>query len=98
MRILPVVVVAILAATPAAAAAMAAPRASQRNTDGIQAEPAFHTAYGPALSALGHTFGPDVPELGAATAVEVNGYGGFVASAEPTRRGGGTAGVVTVNR
>ncbi|MEU4241134.1 gamma-glutamyltransferase [Actinoplanes sp. NPDC026619] len=75
-------------------AAMAAPRASQRNTDGIQAEPGFHATYGPALTALGHTFGPDVPELGAATAVEITGYGGFIASAEPTRRGGGAAAVL----
>jgi gamma-glutamyltranspeptidase/glutathione hydrolase len=74
--------------------AMAAPRASQRNTAGIQAEPAFHTTYGPALTALGHTFGPDVPELGAATAIELTGHGGFIASAEPVRRGGGAAGVV----
>nr|WP_296068571.1 gamma-glutamyltransferase [uncultured Actinoplanes sp.] len=74
--------------------AMAAPRASQRNTPGIQAEPAFRTAYGPALTALGHTFGPDVPELGAATAIELTRHGGFIASAEPVRRGGGAAGVV----
>ncbi|MEU4241133.1 gamma-glutamyltransferase [Actinoplanes sp. NPDC026619] len=78
--------------------AMAAPRASQRNSAGIQAEPAFHTAYGPALEALGHTFGPDVPELGAATAIEFTGHGGFIASAEPTRRGTGSAGVVHPNR
>jgi gamma-glutamyltranspeptidase/glutathione hydrolase len=78
--------------------AMAAPRASQRNTPGIQAEPAFHATYGPALTALGHTFGPDVPELGAATAVEFTGRGGFIASAEPVRRGGGAAGVVHPNR
>jgi gamma-glutamyltranspeptidase/glutathione hydrolase len=74
--------------------AMAAPRASQRNTTGIQAEPAFHTTYGPSLEALGHTFGPDVAELGAATAIEFTRYGGLIASAEPARRGGGAAGVV----
>ncbi len=74
--------------------AMAAPRASQRNSAGIQAEPAFRTTYGPALTALGHTFGPDVPELGAATAIEFTGRGGFIASSEPVRRGGGAAGVV----
>jgi gamma-glutamyltranspeptidase/glutathione hydrolase len=74
--------------------AMAAPRASQRNTAGIQAEPAFHTAYGPALTALGHTFGPDVAELGAATGVEFTAHGGLVAAAEPARRGAGAAGVV----
>ena len=74
--------------------AMAAPRASQRNTAGIQAEPAFRTTYGPRLTPLGHTFGPDVAELGAATAIEFTGRGGFIASSEPTRRGGGAAGVV----
>ncbi|WP_328460342.1 gamma-glutamyltransferase [Actinoplanes sp. NBC_00393] len=74
--------------------AMAAPRASQRNTAGIQAEPAFRAQYGPALTALGHTFGPDVAELGAATAIEFTRGGGFIASSEPVRRGGGAAGVV----
>jgi gamma-glutamyltranspeptidase/glutathione hydrolase len=78
--------------------AMAAPRASQRNSAGIQAEPAFHAAYGPALTTLGHTFGPDMPELGAATAIELTGHGGLIASAEPVRRGGGAAGVVYPNR
>lgn len=74
--------------------AMAAPRASQRNTAGIQAEPAFRAAYGPALTAKGHTFGPDVAELGAATAIEFARGGGLIASAEPARRGGGAAAVV----
>ncbi|GIF17669.1 gamma-glutamyltranspeptidase [Paractinoplanes tereljensis] len=74
--------------------AMAAPRASQRNTAGIQAEPAFHTTYGPSLLPLGHSFAADVPELGAATAIELTRGGGFIASAEPVRRGGGAAGVV----
>ncbi len=74
--------------------AMAAPRASQRNSPGIQAEPAFHTRYGPGLTALGHTFGPDVAELGAATAIEFGRYGRLIASAEPVRRGSGSAAVV----
>jgi len=78
--------------------AMAAPRASQRNSAGIQAEPAFHTRYGPGLTALGHTFGPDVPELGAATAIEFGRGGKLIASAEPARRGGGAAGVVQPRR
>ncbi|HET6534433.1 MAG TPA: gamma-glutamyltransferase, partial [Actinoplanes sp.] len=73
--------------------AMAAPRASQRNTPGIQAEPAFRQQYGPALEALGHTFGPDVAELGAATAIEFGPRGRVTAVAEPTRRGGGSAAV-----
>jgi gamma-glutamyltranspeptidase / glutathione hydrolase len=78
--------------------AMAAPRASQRNTAGIQAEPAFHTQYGPGLEALGHSFSADVPELGAATAIEFRPGGGMIASAEPVRRGSGAAGVVRVRR
>ncbi|WP_229069816.1 gamma-glutamyltransferase [Actinoplanes sp. DH11] len=78
--------------------AMAAPRASQRNSAGIQAEPAFRARYGPALTALGHTFGPDVAELGAATAIEFTRGGGLIASSEPTRRGGGAAGVVHPKR
>ena len=78
--------------------AMAAPRASQRNTAGIQAEPAFHTRYGPALTALGHTFGPDMAELGAATAMEFTPHGGLIVSAEPVRRNGGAAAVVHPTR
>ena len=74
--------------------AMAAPRASQRNTAGIQAEPAYHQQFGAQLEALGHSFGPDVAELGAATAIEFRPYGRVIASAEPVRRGGGSAGVV----
>jgi gamma-glutamyltranspeptidase/glutathione hydrolase len=74
--------------------AMAAPRASQRNSAGIQAEAAFRLQYGPALTPLGHTFAADAPELGAATAIEFTRGGGFIASAEPVRRGGGAAGVV----
>ncbi|MEV6301553.1 gamma-glutamyltransferase [Actinoplanes sp. NPDC051861] len=74
--------------------AMAAPRASQRNSAGIQAEAAFRTQYGPALTPLGHTFAADVAELGAATAIEFTRGGGFIASSEPTRRGGGAAAVV----
>lgn len=74
--------------------ALAAPRAAQRNTAGIQAEPAFHTTYGPTLTALGHVFGADAPEIGAATAIEFTGHGGQLAVAEPVRRGSGAAGVV----
>jgi len=74
--------------------AMAAPRASQRNSAGIQAEPAYHTQFGPGLEAIGHSFGPDVAELGAATAIEFRPGGGLIASAEPVRRGGGAAGTV----
>ncbi|MFC4064752.1 gamma-glutamyltransferase [Actinoplanes subglobosus] len=74
--------------------AMAAPRASQRNSAGIQAEAAFRLRYGPALTPLGHTFGADAPELGAATAIEFTRGGRLIASSEPVRRGGGAAGVV----
>ncbi|GIE92831.1 gamma-glutamyltransferase [Paractinoplanes rishiriensis] len=75
--------------------AMAAPRASQRNSAGIQAEAAFRTTYGPQLTPLGHAFTTvDAPELGAATAIEFTGRGGMIASAEPVRRGGGAAAVV----
>jgi gamma-glutamyltranspeptidase/glutathione hydrolase len=73
--------------------AMAAPRASQRNTAGIQAEPAFQARYGDELRQLGHTFAPDVAELGAATAIEFGRHGRVIAVAEPTRRGGGAAAV-----
>ena len=78
--------------------AMAAPRASQRNSAGIQAEPAFRAQYGPALTARGHTFAADVPELGAATAIEFTRGGGLIASSEPSRRGGGAAAVVRPTR
>jgi gamma-glutamyltranspeptidase/glutathione hydrolase len=74
--------------------AMAAPRASQRNTAGIQAEPAFRAAYGDPLIALGHSFQANVAELGAATAIEFRRNGTLIAAAEPTRRGGGAAAVV----
>jgi gamma-glutamyltranspeptidase/glutathione hydrolase len=79
-------------------AAVAAPRASQRNSAGVQAEPAYHAQFGAALAAIGHTFGPDVVELGAATAIEFRPHGGLIASAEPVRRGGGTAGTVWPSR
>ncbi|BFU43636.1 gamma-glutamyltransferase [Krasilnikovia sp. MM14-A1004] len=74
--------------------AVAAPRASQRNSPGIQAEAAYHTQFGPQLTALGHTFGPDTPELGALTAIEFGPHGRMIAAAEPVRRGGGAAAVV----
>jgi len=75
--------------------AMAAPRASQRNTAEIQAEPAYRAQFGAELGALGHKFqSPDTVEIGAATAIEFTRHGGLIASAEPVRRGGGAAGVV----
>lgn len=78
--------------------AMAAPRASQRNSAGIQSEPAFHLRYGPGLTELGHSFAADVAELGAATAIEFRPGGSLIATAEPARRGGGAAGVVRPRR
>jgi gamma-glutamyltranspeptidase/glutathione hydrolase len=80
-------------------AAVAAPRASQRNTPAIQAEPAFRAAYGPDLTALGHAFQtPDTVEIGAATAIEFHRHGRVTAAAEPARRGGGAAAVVHPSR
>ena len=80
--------------------AVAAPRASQRNTAEVSAEPEFIDAYGDVLDPFGHVlvpsgdeFTPDA-EIGAVAAIEVRPDGTLVAAAEPTRRGGGTAGVV----
>jgi gamma-glutamyltranspeptidase/glutathione hydrolase len=73
--------------------AIAAPRASQRNTPTVSAEPAFIAAYGEPLGELGHEFTP-VDEIGAATGVEFLPGGLLLAAAEPERRGGGSAGVV----
>ncbi len=74
--------------------AIAAPRASQRNTSGIQAEPAYRAQFGAALEGLGHTFGPDMAEIGAATGIEFGPHGLLTAAAEPVRRGGGAAAVL----
>lgn len=82
------------------AEAMAAPRASQRNTATVTAEPAFVDAYGAGLGALGHTFTragdslTSLPEIGAATAIEFGPGRTLTAAAEPVRRGGGAAAVV----
>ncbi|MGH3507578.1 MAG: gamma-glutamyltransferase [Nocardioidaceae bacterium] len=74
-------------------AAVAAPRASQRNTSAVTAEPAFIDTYGAPLRALDHTFS-STSEIGAATAIEFTDDGNLIAVAEPTRRGGGDAQVV----
>ena len=73
--------------------AVAAPRASQRNTADVQAEPAFDRS---GLTAYGHTFvaPPDPPEIGAVTGIELRPGGRLIAVAEPVRRGGGDARVV----
>ncbi|MEO3813743.1 gamma-glutamyltransferase [Sphaerisporangium sp. B11E5] len=82
--------------------AVAAPRASQRNAAATQAEQAFIDRYGAELTALGHTFtlvpGPPAGEIGAATGLEFLPHGRLQAVAEPSRRGGGSALVVTPAR
>lgn len=80
--------------------AIAAPRASQRNTPSVTAEPAFIDASGPALEEYGHTLTPSgdaftsAAEIGAATAIEFGPAGLLTAVSEPVRRGGGSALVV----
>jgi gamma-glutamyltranspeptidase/glutathione hydrolase len=74
--------------------AIAAPRATQRNTAQVQAEPAFLALpEAAALAAMGHVFTSN-PEIGAATGIEFLGDGRLLAAAEPVRRGGGAAAVV----
>jgi gamma-glutamyltranspeptidase/glutathione hydrolase len=74
--------------------AIAAPRASQRNTVTVTAEPAFSdSAEGRALAGLGHRY-TGTAEIGAATGVEFLEGGKLLAAAEPVRRGGGSAAVV----
>ena len=75
--------------------AIADPRLTQRNTTTTQAEPGFLA--GPdvaALRARGHVFAFN-PEIGAATGIEFLGAGRLLAAAEPVRRGGGSAMVVS---
>ena len=80
--------------------AIAAPRASQRNTASVTAEPDFITLYGAGLTALGHKLAPSgdaftsAAEIGAATAIEFGRGGLLTAVSEPVRRGGGAARVV----
>jgi gamma-glutamyltranspeptidase/glutathione hydrolase len=84
--------------------AIAAPRASQRNTAKVTAEPEFIAAYGSQLTPYGHEFTPSgdaftsAAEIGAATAIEFRPDGRMVAAAEPVRRGGGSAMVVKPSR
>lgn len=84
--------------------AMAAPRASQKNTATVSAEPDFITQYGPALEGYGHVLtvaGDGLTsntEIGAATAIEFGRHGRLTATAEPQRRGGGSALVVHPSR
>ena len=84
--------------------AIAAPRASQRNTAKVTAEPEFIAAYGSQLAPYGHQFTPSgdaftsAAEIGAATAIEFLPDGRMVAAAEPVRRGGGSAMAVRASR
>ncbi|WP_110241579.1 gamma-glutamyltransferase [Nocardioides gilvus] len=79
---------------------IAAPRATQRNTTNVTAEPAFIDRYGTALRALDHTLVASgdsfssAAEIGAASAIEFGRWGRMTAVAEPDRRGGGAAAVV----
>ncbi len=81
--------------------ALAAPRAAQRNTKDVTAEQGFIDRYGAALTRYGHTFaaagkpGSSTADIGAATAIEFGRRGHLTAVSEPTRRGGGSALVVS---
>ncbi|MQA60778.1 MAG: gamma-glutamyltransferase [Actinophytocola sp.] len=75
--------------------AVAAPRATQLNTPSTIAEPEFiDSPEAAAMRERGHTF-TSTSEIGAATGIEFLDDGRLMAVAEPTRRGGGSAGVVT---
>ncbi|MBT2383444.1 gamma-glutamyltransferase, partial [Streptomyces sp. ISL-11] len=74
--------------------AIAAPRASQRNSVTTDMEPAlWDSPLRGRLEALGHVF-KEVPEIGAAAGVQRLPDGRWVAAAERSRRGGGSAMVV----
>lgn len=82
--------------------AIAAPRISQRDRSVTEAEQGFLSSpLDPGLTALGQSFVPappaftTTPELGAATGLEFLGHGEVLAAAEPTRRFGGSAMVVS---
>jgi gamma-glutamyltranspeptidase/glutathione hydrolase len=86
---------------------IAAPRASERNSTTTEAESAFTASpLGEALAnpatyahAFRATSATAVPpdEIGAATGIEFDRHG-FLAAAEPKRRGGGAAAVVRPSR
>ncbi|WP_328764237.1 MULTISPECIES: gamma-glutamyltransferase [unclassified Streptomyces] len=74
--------------------AIAAPRASQRNQTTTELEPAlWNSPLRAQLEALGQAFRQN-PEIGAATGVERLPDGRWLAAAETSRRGGGSAMVV----
>ncbi|MEV7521944.1 gamma-glutamyltransferase [Streptomyces sp. NPDC091371] len=75
-------------------AAIAAPRASQRNQTTTELEPGlWNSPLRAELEALGQGFRQN-PEIGAATGVQRLPDGRWLAAAETTRRGGGSAMVV----
>ncbi|MHA6757651.1 gamma-glutamyltransferase [Streptacidiphilus sp. PAMC 29251] len=75
--------------------AIAAPRASQRNGAHTDVEQAFlDQPYAAQLQALGESYNAPA-EIGAATGIQALPGRGYLAAAEPVRRGGGSAGVVT---
>jgi gamma-glutamyltranspeptidase/glutathione hydrolase len=75
--------------------AIARPRAAQRNGATTTAEPAFiDSREGRALERRGHSFS-STAEIGAVTGIEFLGDGRTLAAAEPVRRGGGSAAVVS---
>ncbi|MCB5179477.1 gamma-glutamyltransferase [Streptomyces antimicrobicus] len=74
--------------------AIAAPRASQRNQTTTELEPGlWNSPLRGQLEALGHGFRQN-PEIGAATGVQRLPDGRWLAAAEKSRRGGGSAMVV----
>ena len=76
-------------------AAIAQERISQRNEGVTQVDSGFeNTDLGKGLAQLGHILRP-VPEIGAATGIVLNPNGTITAAAEPVRRGGGSAMVVS---
>ena len=79
--------------------AVAAPRLSQRNSDPTQTEASFlGTPEAAALQARGQTFTVSTgtgAEIGAATGIEFLPHGLVQVAAEPVRRGGGSAAVVS---
>ncbi|MCX4957112.1 gamma-glutamyltransferase [Streptomyces virginiae] len=74
--------------------AIAAPRASQRNQTTTELEPGlWNSPLRAELEAIGHAFRQN-PEIGAATGVQRLPDGRWLAAAETSRRGGGSAMVV----
>jgi gamma-glutamyltranspeptidase / glutathione hydrolase len=81
--------------------AVAAPRGALRNTATVTSEQEFIDAYEAMLQPYGHRLAPagapgtSAAEIGAVAAIEALPDGQFLAAAEPRRRGGGSAMVVT---